>query len=52
MYAEEIGYKHGEEYDVENTQSESVKMLSEVAKQTGTWLIGGTSATSSESRVI
>lgn len=42
VYAEEIGYKQGETYDVENTSSESVKMLSEVAKQTGTWLIGGT----------
>jgi omega-amidase len=41
VYAEEIGFKQDQPYDVENSSSESVRMLSEVAKQTGTWLIGG-----------
>ncbi|KAL5529384.1 hypothetical protein ACEPAG_5369 [Sanghuangporus baumii] len=40
-YAEVIGFTPGEPYDVANSQSESVKMLSAVAKDTSTWLIGG-----------
>jgi len=40
-YAENIAYKSGEPYDVESSQSESVKMLSAAAKETGAWLIGG-----------
>lgn len=40
-YAETIGYQSGTAYDVEASQSESVKMLSAAAKETGTWLVGG-----------
>ena len=42
VYAEKIGYTPGKAYDVEKSESESVKMLSAAAKETGTWLIGGT----------
>jgi len=41
VYAENIGYVSGKPYEIEKTQSESVKMLSAVAKETSTWLIGG-----------
>ncbi|KAJ7608719.1 carbon-nitrogen hydrolase [Roridomyces roridus] len=41
VYAEKIGFT-GKPYNVAETQSESVKMLSDVAKETKTWLIGGT----------
>ncbi|TFK26375.1 carbon-nitrogen hydrolase [Coprinopsis marcescibilis] len=41
VYAEKIGYTPGQAYDVGTSESESVKMLSEVAKETKTWLIGG-----------
>lgn len=41
-YAETIGYKPGEPYDPAKSESDTVKMLSSVAKETGTWLIGGT----------
>ncbi|KAI0075798.1 carbon-nitrogen hydrolase [Panus rudis PR-1116 ss-1] len=41
VYAENIGYKPGQAYDVSSSPSESVKALSEVAKETGTWLLGG-----------
>lgn len=40
-YAETIGYEHGKPYDVEKSESESVKTLSSLAKQTGVWLLGG-----------
>lgn len=40
-YAEKIGFKNDQPYDVEKSESESVKMLSSVAKETGVWLIGG-----------
>lgn len=40
-YAETIGYKPGEPYDVAASKSESVKTLSEMAKETGIWLLGG-----------
>ncbi|CAE6457383.1 unnamed protein product [Rhizoctonia solani] len=40
-YAETIGYKPGEPYDVSASKSESVKVLSEMAKETGKWLLGG-----------
>ncbi|KAH7889817.1 carbon-nitrogen hydrolase [Phlebopus sp. FC_14] len=40
-YAETIGYVHGQEYDIEKCQSDSVKMLSTAAKEFGVWLIGG-----------
>ncbi|KAF7295242.1 CN hydrolase domain-containing protein [Mycena indigotica] len=42
VYAEKIGFIDGKRYDVANTESESVKMLSRAAKLTETWLIGGT----------
>ena len=42
VYAEKIGYVLGQTYDVSASTSESVKMLSSVAKETGSWLIGGT----------
>ncbi|TFK72573.1 carbon-nitrogen hydrolase [Pluteus cervinus] len=41
VYAENIGYTHGKPYDVSQSQSESVKMLSEAAKEADIWLIGG-----------
>lgn len=41
-YAETIGYRPGEPYDPANSESETVKMLSSVAKETATWLVGGT----------
>ncbi|KAN0127524.1 Carbon-nitrogen hydrolase [Lactarius tabidus] len=41
VYAESIGFKKGEKYDVDASQSESVKMLSEAAKAEGVWLLGG-----------
>lgn len=40
-YAETIGYKPGEAYDVSASKSDSVKALSEMAKETGVWLLGG-----------
>ncbi|KAF9781881.1 carbon-nitrogen hydrolase [Thelephora terrestris] len=41
-YAETIGYIPGEPYDIAKSESDTVKMLSSVAKETGTWLFGGT----------
>jgi len=41
IYAENINFTPGEPYDPANSQSESVKMLSAIARQTKTWLIGG-----------
>ncbi|KAH9483796.1 Hydrolase C26A3.11 [Psilocybe cubensis] len=41
VYAENIGYVPGTAYDAANSSSESVKMLSSVAKELKTWLIGG-----------
>ncbi len=46
VYAESIGFRKGEKYDVDASQSESVKMLSEAAKTEGVWLLGGPSALS------
>jgi omega-amidase len=40
-YAERIGYVPGQQYDITNSESESVRMLSSAAKETGTWLVGG-----------
>ncbi|KAH8117152.1 carbon-nitrogen hydrolase [Phellopilus nigrolimitatus] len=40
-YAETIDFVPGQAYDVSSSRSESVKMLSNVAKESGTWLIGG-----------
>ncbi|KAF9533332.1 carbon-nitrogen hydrolase [Crepidotus variabilis] len=41
VYAEPIGFVPGKPYDIDQCQSESVKMLSTVARETSTWLIGG-----------
>ncbi|KIY69615.1 carbon-nitrogen hydrolase [Cylindrobasidium torrendii FP15055 ss-10] len=41
VYAENIGFVEGEKYDIERSESESVKMLAAAAKETGAWLIGG-----------
>ncbi|KAJ3726312.1 carbon-nitrogen hydrolase [Lentinula raphanica] len=41
VYAEKIGFKPGEAYDIGKSESESVKMLSSAAKECRTWLIGG-----------
>ncbi|KAL9710222.1 Omega-amidase nit3 [Leucoagaricus gongylophorus] len=41
VYAEEIEFTRGKPYNVSNSASETVKMLSVAAKETGTWLIGG-----------
>ncbi|KAJ7940915.1 carbon-nitrogen hydrolase [Mycena leptocephala] len=40
VYAEKIGFA-GTPYNIAETESESVKMLSNVAKESKTWLIGG-----------
>jgi hypothetical protein len=40
-YAETIGYEPGEPYHPAKSESDTVRMLSSVAKETGTWLIGG-----------
>ena len=40
-YAEQIGFIRGQKYDVNSSQSESVRSLSEMAKSSGSWLIGG-----------
>jgi len=41
VYAENIGFTPGTPYDTAKSESESVKMLSSVAQETGIWLIGG-----------
>lgn len=41
VYAEPIDFKQGEKYNVEASKSESVKVLSEMAKTEGVWLLGG-----------
>jgi len=41
VYAENIAYKYGAPYDVSKSESESVRMLSSTAKETGAWIIGG-----------
>ncbi|KAF8652705.1 hypothetical protein AX16_004209 [Volvariella volvacea WC 439] len=41
VYAENIGYAQGRPYDVSQSESESVKMLSSAAQEVSTWLIGG-----------
>ncbi|KIK08122.1 hypothetical protein K443DRAFT_672602 [Laccaria amethystina LaAM-08-1] len=41
VYAENIGYSPGKPYSAPESKSESVQMLSSAAKETGTWLIGG-----------
>jgi len=41
VYAEHIGYTPGQPYDITKSESESVKMLSAVAQDTGAWIIGG-----------
>jgi omega-amidase len=40
-YAETIGYKPGEPYDPAKSKSDTIRMLSSVARETGTWLVGG-----------
>ncbi|KAF7796518.1 hypothetical protein EIP86_007696 [Pleurotus ostreatoroseus] len=40
-YAETIGYTPGKPYNVEEAESESIKMLSAAAKEAGVWLLGG-----------
>ncbi|KZT03441.1 carbon-nitrogen hydrolase [Laetiporus sulphureus 93-53] len=41
VYAEPIGFTPGQAYDIASSPSESVRTLSEVARETGVWLIGG-----------
>ncbi|KAK7043726.1 Omega-amidase nit3 [Paramarasmius palmivorus] len=41
VYAEKIGFVSGQPYDIEKSESDSVKMLSAAAKEVGSWLIGG-----------
>lgn len=48
MYAEKIGYVPGKPYDVQQSPSETVQMLSSVAKEIRTWLIGGANSSSSQ----
>jgi len=40
-YAEAIEFDKDSEYEVEGSKSESVRMLSSAAKESGVWLIGG-----------
>ena len=40
-YAESIDFDDGKPYDVAQSASETVKMLSSAAKETGVWLFGG-----------
>jgi len=40
-YAEKIGYVPGGRYDIAESASESVKMLSSAAKEVKRWLVGG-----------
>ena len=42
-YAERIGWtpENKDSYKVEKTESESIRMLSEAAKEHNIWLIGG-----------
>jgi hypothetical protein len=47
VYAENIGFTPGESYNVQESASESVKMLSATAKEVGAWLVGGISCYSS-----
>jgi len=47
-YAEKIGYVSGKRYDIAESESESVKMLSSAAKEVKRWLVGGAGS----SRVI
>lgn len=42
-YAETIGFTPGQRYDIAASRSESVKMLSKAAKDSGSWLVGGMS---------
>ncbi|KAA1478815.1 carbon-nitrogen hydrolase [Dentipellis sp. KUC8613] len=41
LYAETVGFSPGEKYDITKSSSETVKMLSDVAKEMGVWLLGG-----------
>ena len=41
MYAETIGYTPGVAFDVQQCESDSVKMLSSAAKEASVWLLGG-----------
>ncbi|KAL4064329.1 carbon-nitrogen hydrolase [Scleroderma citrinum] len=41
IYAETIGYTKSRNYDVQTSESESVKMLSSAAKEASVWLVGG-----------
>ncbi|KAF8835439.1 carbon-nitrogen hydrolase [Paxillus ammoniavirescens] len=41
VYAETIGYTPGQEYNIEKSMSQSVRMLSEAASHHRVWLIGG-----------
>jgi len=41
VYAEPIGYTPGQPYEASKSDCESVRMLSAAARDTGTWLIGG-----------
>jgi omega-amidase len=41
VYAEKIGYSVDQPYDATTSESDSVKMLSAAAKESGIWLIGG-----------
>ena len=42
-YAEKIGFASNseQEFDVEKTDSESIRLLSDIAKEHKIWLIGG-----------
>lgn len=53
-YAERIGWspEAKETFDVSKTQSESVRMLSEAAKEHKIWLIGGASSPSTDVRTV
>jgi omega-amidase len=50
VYAEQIDFIEGQQYDVEKSESESIKMLSSAAKEAGVWLLGGTATLQSSER--
>jgi omega-amidase len=52
VYAEDIGFTSGKPYNITSSVSESVKMLSDAAKETNTWLIGGRAPSRSQWKLL
>jgi len=51
VHAESIAYTPGQLYDVGKSESESVRMLSAAARETGAWLIGGSIPENADGKV-